>query len=52
MGHRLADTLQMHLDGEFDDDLDLNEDFARRTQQEVVVDVVPVEDTPSDPASR
>ena len=28
MGHHLADTLARNLDGEFDDELELNPDFA------------------------
>jgi hypothetical protein len=36
MGHRLADVLMMNLDGEFDDDLELNPEFAASTQTVVV----------------
>ena len=37
MGHRLADTLVRNLNGEFDDDLDLNPDFAARANPNFVV---------------
>ncbi|WP_037183796.1 hypothetical protein [Rhodococcus sp. UNC23MFCrub1.1] len=37
MGHRLADTLAKNLNGEFDDDLDLNPEFMARTQDSGVV---------------
>ena len=37
MGHRLADTLAQNLNGEFDDQLELNPDFAAATDAVVVV---------------
>lgn len=37
MGHRLADTLVRNLTGEFDDDLDLNPEFAARANANNVV---------------
>ncbi|NPC98168.1 hypothetical protein [Nocardioides sp. zg-DK7169] len=36
MGHRLADTMVMHLGGEFDIELELNPEFARPADGEVV----------------
>ncbi|SEP68676.1 hypothetical protein [Microlunatus flavus] len=37
MGHRLADTLVRNLNGEFDDVLDLNSEFAARAESVVIV---------------
>lgn len=49
MGHRLADTLVKHLNGEFDDILDLNDDFAA---SEDVIEVTEVPDGPASPDAR
>lgn len=37
MGHRLADTLARNLNGEFDDELELNPDFLARASSTTVV---------------
>lgn len=36
MGHRLADTLVKNLNGEFDDELELNEQFPAMADSVVV----------------
>lgn len=46
MGHRLADTLVKNLNGEFDDELELNPQFAAMTNT-VVVESVEVIDGPN-----
>lgn len=43
MGHRLADTLVRQLNGDFDDHLELNAEFAATLD----VVVVPADDAPA-----
>jgi len=46
MGRRLADTLVRHVNGEFDDELELNEHFAAATVV-VLADVDEIIDPPT-----
>lgn len=48
MGHRLADTLARHLDGDFDDDLDLNPHFASTVSEPVITEEDPHSDEPTE----
>jgi hypothetical protein len=52
MGHRLADTLVKNLNGEFDDELELNPQFASMAEPVVVEVVVEAEDVIDGPAGQ
>lgn len=47
MGHRLADTMVKNLNGDFDDELELNPQFTAVTPDPVVVEAEPVTDGPA-----